>query len=78
MSKVDYDIDVTSVEAYELSDIDMLIINYNSAIGWGQAVFTFERDGKILVETEKMCNNDNKEFLYQLMKALVDKCEVIG
>ncbi len=78
MAVKNYDIDVTSVEAYELSDIDMLIVNYNSAIGWGQSVFTFEMDGKILVETEKMCNNDNKEFLYQLMKAFVDKCEVIG
>lgn len=78
MTVSDYKIEITGVDAYEFTNENGLIVNWQSVIGWGQAEFTFERDGKILVDTEKMCNNDDKEFLHQLMKAFVDKCEVIG
>lgn len=74
----DYQIEITGVDAYEFTNENGLVVNWSSNIGWGQTNFSFELDGTIKVATEHMCTNDDKDFLYQLMKALVDKCEVVG
>ena len=78
MTVSDYKIEITGVDAYEFTNENGLIVNWQSVIGWGTTTFSFELDGSIKVDTEHMCTNDNKKFLYQLMKALVDKCEVAG
>lgn len=78
MTVSDYKIEITGVDAYEFTNENGLIVNWQSVIGWGTTNFSFEMDGSIKVETEHMCKGEDKEFLHQLMKALVDKCEVIG
>ena len=74
----DYKIEITEVRLYSHSDYKGMYIDWTSSIGWGETSFLFEPDGEIFVDSEHICSNDDKEFLYQLMKALVDKCEVEG
>ncbi|MBQ6482720.1 MAG: hypothetical protein IJI45_16550 [Anaerolineaceae bacterium] len=74
----DYKIEITEVRPYSHSGYNGMYIDWTSAIGWGETSFFFEPDGSIEVDTENVCSNDEKEFLYQLMKAFVDKCEVTG
>lgn len=76
----DYKITIDEVEAFDIEDGEVMKLNirWDSNIGWGETDFKFTTDGTFTVYTEHMCTNDDKEFLYQLMKALVDKCEVVG
>lgn len=44
--------------------------------GFGEFAILFDDKGNIGMSTEHMCNDDDKEFAYELLKKLIDKAEV--
>ena len=54
-----------------------VIIQWAGNIGWGDYAI-YEKDGKIVGDSECMDAGDDKEFLRLLLNDLADKVEVIG
>lgn len=73
----DYEVSINYIEPIE----DGFIVGWQSNVGFGQLVVhtsnTCNNACAIAVETEYMCNNDNKEFMRQVFEALTEQCDVI-
>ena len=69
---VNYNIELLDINCSNFS----LTLDWKSSIGTGRTTFVFGYDLDIEIddETERICAGDNREFLRQLMQALIAKC----
>ena len=52
------------------------ILNWDSNIGFGQLTF-IDDNGELKVQTETMCNNEDKEFIHLVLNKFIEKLKVI-
>lgn len=45
-------------------------------IGFGEVTFLFDKDGKVSIESEHMCNDQDKTFVHELMEYLINNATV--
>jgi hypothetical protein len=69
-------------EDIEITKINMehgyVAIIWNvKGFGFGLVEFCF-RDGKLVVDAETLCSNEDKEFIEKLMMRFIQKAEVVG
>lgn len=52
------------------------ILNWDSNIGFGQLTFIND-NGNLKVQTETMCDENDKEFIHLVLNKFIEKLEVI-
>lgn len=72
----DYQVSINYIEPIK----DGFIIGWSANVGFGQLTVhghETDNDYSIEVESERMSNNENKEFIRQVFEALTAQCKVI-
>lgn len=59
--------------------VEVIGIDWVCNLGFGTCQLRFMEDGtRIVVDSECMCNNENKEFLRALLNKICDEAEIEG
>jgi len=78
VDKINLQISKIEIAVNNLCPKGCMRISWNSDIGFGQYDLILQEDGAIKGNSEYMDNNENKEFISELMKLFIEKIKITG
>lgn len=80
MDEKKYSIDIDDIDFFNNDKHSGVIISWSGNIGWGEYAIYRDKDDqelKLYGDSECMDYQDDKSFLQNLMKLLMDKIEIV-